>query len=156
MPLAAVEAGLATVEWPARMEVVARRPLIVLDCAHNVASARALVETLQESFPPAPPARRVLVFAVSNDKNVAGILKELAPHFQHACFARYGNNPRSVPPADLAGLASQESLACSVHATAAEALTAALALATPDDLVCVTGSVFLAGELRPLLVGSGN
>src|SRR5262245_25772800 len=56
----AVARGLAEVVWPARMEVLSRRPFLVLDCAHNVASAEALAATLAESF---PAGRRLLVFA---------------------------------------------------------------------------------------------
>src|SRR5262249_16306625 len=47
----AVADGLANVVWPARLEIMARRPLVLLDCAHNVASAQALVQALEESFP---------------------------------------------------------------------------------------------------------
>src|SRR5207237_4066822 len=78
---AAVARGLAHVDWPARLEVLGHQPLVVLDCAYNVASAAALVQTLQVSF---PPARRLLVFASSNDKDVPGIFRVLGPHFQHA------------------------------------------------------------------------
>ncbi len=101
LPDAAVAAGLAEVSWPARLEVVGRRPLIVLDCAHNVASALALVQTLQASF---PPARRLLVFAGSSDKDLAGMFRVLSPHFAHAFLTRYTNNPRSVPAERLAEL----------------------------------------------------
>src|SRR5262249_53093024 len=80
LPNAAVAAGLREVAWPARLEVMGRRPLVVLDCAHNDASARALVDTLITSF---PPARRLLVFASSSDKDVAGMFRILAPHFAH-------------------------------------------------------------------------
>src|SRR5207245_1591010 len=79
IPDAAVAAGLANVRWPARLEVLGQHPLVVLDCAHNVASAQALAQTLRVSF---PPARRLLVFACSNDKDVAGIFRVLAPHFE--------------------------------------------------------------------------
>jgi dihydrofolate synthase/folylpolyglutamate synthase len=149
----AVARGLAGVRWPARMEVVGQRPLVVLDCAHNGASARALVETLETSF---PPARRLLVFASSNDKDVAGIFQILAPHFAHAVLTRYGNNPRSVPPQELADLLGRQShLPCTTCPTAAEAWRIARELAGPDALICITGSVFLAGEVRPLLVEAG-
>src|SRR5262249_30347887 len=50
IPDSAVVEGVRDVGWPARLEVVQRRPLVILDCAHNVASAEALVETLQTSF----------------------------------------------------------------------------------------------------------
>src|SRR5262249_41763991 len=78
LPDAAVAAGLAEVSWPARMEALGRNPLIVLDCAHNVASAEAVVETLLASF---PPSRRLLIFAGSSDKDLAGMFRVLAPHF---------------------------------------------------------------------------
>jgi dihydrofolate synthase/folylpolyglutamate synthase len=149
---AAVAAGLAGVDWPARMEVVGRRPFVVLDCAHNVASAEALVETLRASF---PPARRLLVFAGSSDKDLAGMFRVLAPHFAHAFLTRYRSNPRSVPPEGLADLLRQGGeLPYTLCADADAAWQAARAASGPDDLICITGSVFLAGELRPLLVGA--
>ena len=95
----AVAAGLATVSWPARMEVVARRPLVVLDCAHNVASMEALVATLHTTF---PPARRWLIFAASSDKDLSGMLRVLAPHFTHAFLTRYASSARGMPTEELA------------------------------------------------------
>jgi dihydrofolate synthase/folylpolyglutamate synthase len=151
---AAVAAGLAGVEWPARLEVLGRRPLIVLDCAHNVASANALVETLRVSF---PPGRRWLVFASSSDKDVIGMFRVLAPHFHHAFLTRYGDSPRAVPPEELANrLHTVTDLPATVCATAGAALAAAREHAGPDDLLCIAGSVFLAGEVRPLLVDSAQ
>jgi dihydrofolate synthase/folylpolyglutamate synthase len=142
--------GLAKVRWPARLEVLGRRPLVVLDCAHNVASVEALVETLEASF---PPARRWLIFASSNDKDVAGMFRVLAPSFSHAFLTRYGNNPRSVSPEELASLLQRcADLPGTVCQTAADAWQSALRLAAPEDLICITGSVFLAGELRPLVL----
>jgi dihydrofolate synthase/folylpolyglutamate synthase len=147
---AAVAAGLAEVSWPARLEVVARNPLIVLDCAHNVASALALVRTLHASF---PPARRLLVFAGSSDKDLAGMFRVLAPHFAHAFLTRYTNNARSVPGERLAELLhANGKLTATLCPTPADAYHAARAAASPGDLIVITGSVFLAGELRPLLV----
>jgi dihydrofolate synthase/folylpolyglutamate synthase len=146
----AVAAGLGAVGWPARMEVLGRRPLVVLDCAHNVASAQALVATLLTSF---PPRRRLLVFAGSGDKDLAGMFRVLAPHFTHAFLTRYGNSPRGVPPGRLAELLRQVAdLPATTCATPAEAWQAARAMATAENLICVTGSVFLAGELRPVLL----
>ncbi|TMQ32319.1 MAG: bifunctional folylpolyglutamate synthase/dihydrofolate synthase, partial [Planctomycetota bacterium] len=151
IPDRAVSWGLAHVSWPARLEIVARQPLVVLDCAHNVASAAALVETLRTSF---PPRRRLLVFAASNDKDVAGMFRELAPHFSHAFLTRFTSNPRSVPPEQLADLLKRCGvLPCTTHATAREAMQAARAAAGQDSLICIAGSVYLAGELRPMLVG---
>ncbi|HTU88574.1 MAG TPA: folylpolyglutamate synthase/dihydrofolate synthase family protein [Gemmataceae bacterium] len=151
LPDAAVATGLAEVSWPARLEVVARRPLIALDCAHNVASALALVRTLQTSF---PPARRLLVFAGSSDKDLAGMFRVLSPHFAHAFLTRYTDNPRSVSAERLAELLrANGNLSATLCPTPADAYRAAHAAAASDDVIVITGSVFLAGELRPLLVG---
>jgi dihydrofolate synthase/folylpolyglutamate synthase len=158
----AVAAGLAAVRWPARLEVMSSRPLVVLDCAHNVASAQALVETLEQSFPPAQGApatvngsrrgSRLLLFASSNDKDLPGMLQTLAPHFDRALLTRFSNNPRSVPPEELLALWQRtSSQPATVHASPAEAWQAARAAAGADDLICITGSVFLAGELRPMV-----
>jgi dihydrofolate synthase/folylpolyglutamate synthase len=150
IPDHAVVAGLANVTWPARMEVVGRRPFVVLDCAHNVASADALVETLSHSF---PPTRRWLVFAGSSDKDLAGMFKVLNPHFRHVFLTRYRNSVRSVLPEGLAELLTHEGdLPFTLCPTPAQAWRAASTQAGPDDLICITGSVFLAGELRPLVV----
>jgi dihydrofolate synthase/folylpolyglutamate synthase len=149
---AAVARGFASVDWPARVELVARDPHVVLDSAHNVPSAEALVATLRECWP--VPGKKRLVFAVSNDKQFAEMLALFSGYFDHFHLTKYGNNPRCVPPDKLA-----EALAAvapgakfSTHATAPEALAAARSASAPGDLVCAAGSVFLAGELRPLLV----
>jgi dihydrofolate synthase / folylpolyglutamate synthase len=148
----AVATGLETVYWPGRLEVMDNAPWVILDCAHNTASAQALVTTLGEVF---GPRRRLLVFASSNDKDVPGIMELLVPHFDHACLTQYGDNPRAVKPQLLGRYwEEQGGPAHSCHAKAGDALARARELAGRNDLICITGSVFLAGELRPLLVSS--
>ena len=68
---------------------------------HNTASADALVRTLRESF---PPVRRLLVFAGSSDKDLAGMFRILAPHFAHVFLTPYLGSARSAPPEQLAEL----------------------------------------------------
>jgi dihydrofolate synthase/folylpolyglutamate synthase len=155
----AVAGGLAGVRWPARLEVLGRRPMVVLDCAHNVASAQALVDTLRASFPahgpgPAAGGKRLLVFAGSSDKDLAGMMRVLEPCFHHIYLTCFADSPRAAAPEQVAALlGGVGGVAWSIHPRAAEAWRAARAAAGPADLVCVTGSVFLAGELRPMLLG---
>ncbi len=151
VPDAAVARGLRNVRWPARVELVSERPAVVLDSAHNVPSAEALVATLRESVPVA--GTKAVVFAVSADKPYPQMLRVLAGYFDHFHLTRYGNNPRCAPPEMLADVLRRAApgTTATVHPTATAAWDAARAAAGPDDLVCVTGSVFLAGELQPLI-----
>ena len=150
IPEAAIRQGLAETAWPARIEVVARRPAVVLDAAHNVASVEALAEVLAESF---AVGRRLLVFATTQGKDVRGMLERLLGRFDDVVFTRYADNPRGVPPEQLQALAYELTatryFAC---VSAVEAWAAVERMATPDDLICVTGSFFIAAELRRHLV----
>lgn len=160
----ALALGLEQVHWPARLEVLRHRPQVILDCAHNVASAEALVDALNTSFPltgsngagatpSGKPPQRYLLFAGSNDKDLAGMLRVLAPFFHHVVLTRYRHNPRHVPPQELASqLQSVSPVPFTISESAEAAWEALKAKAEPDDLICITGSVFLAGELRPIIL----
>jgi dihydrofolate synthase/folylpolyglutamate synthase len=150
----AVAEGLVRVRWAARLEVVGRRPLILLDCAHNVASAHALARTLVESFPLQAGGRRLLIFGGSKDKDLAGMLAELASPVDHIFLTRFAS-PRCTPPEELTPLLPEKLRhAATLSANAATALQQARAAARPEDLILAAGSVFLAGELRSMLVPS--
>ncbi len=146
---AAVRRGLADVCCPARIEVVGRQPTIVLDTAHNTASIAALVETLRESF--SPRGRRVLLFAVSADKDVGGMLDLLLPYFTDVICTRFTHNPRSRDPQELVRRVGERGFTAQACSTPEEAWQAARRLATPEALVCITGSFFFAAQMRPLL-----
>jgi dihydrofolate synthase/folylpolyglutamate synthase len=146
LPEPAIRRGLAEVSWPARVEIVARRPTVIIDAAHNVDSIDALLESLDESF---TARRRVLVFATTKDKDARGMLARLLPKFETAIFTRYANNPRSVTPEELARLARE--LTGRDHLTTPDTPQAwelVHSLVGPEDLVCITGSFFLAGEMQ--------
>jgi len=138
--------GLTRVEWPARVEVVSVQPTVVIDAAHNWESARALVATLRADF---SPRRKILIFAATRDKDVAGLLRLLVPFFETVIFTKYLDNPRSVPPDELKTMIHAISNR-SVHVieTPVAAWQFARRLAQPDDLIAITGSFFLVAELR--------
>ena len=87
IPDEAVRRGLAELKWPARVEVVARRPAVVLDGAHNVASIEALLETLDESF---SVSRRWLLFASTQEKDLRGMIQRVLGRFDEVVFTQYG------------------------------------------------------------------
>ena len=144
---AAVAAGLRTVVWPARCELVPGSPPYILDCAHNGESALRLRAAIKEHFPAQP---YVLLFGAMQDKDIAGMFESLLPDAQ-AVVLTHATNPRSLQLEALGALAAPYARAVSTAATVPEALRRAAALAGPQALVLVTGSVALVGEARTAL-----
>lgn len=148
---AAVVRGFATLEFPARIEVLGRSPWLVIDGAHNVASALALAETLRTCFPPV--TRRTLVFGTTREKDLIGQLRALLPDIDEVIATRYIENPRAVPPLEVAATVSELSdLPVSITDDPATALALARDRTPPDGLIVVTGSLFLAAEARALIL----
>jgi dihydrofolate synthase / folylpolyglutamate synthase len=157
----AVQEGLARARLPGRVEIFSGQPTVVLDTAHNPASARALARTLDE-IPRG--GRRTLILAVSHDKDIAGIVRELVPHFDRIVATRYQENPRAVPAGDLAELVQAELVRANqelqlagrveICATPREAWESVCRSAEPDELVCIAGSFYLAAELRQLVLAT--
>jgi dihydrofolate synthase/folylpolyglutamate synthase len=148
----AIRRGLAELRWPARVEIVGRQPTVVIDAAHNVASVAALMETLAESI---TARRRILVFATTKEKDARGMLDLVLPRFDRVIFTRYTNNPRSVPPEELYDLAQELADAndrlqteCTIAVDPTAAWSEVHELAERNDLVCITGSFFIAAQLR--------
>jgi len=142
---AAMRQGLQAVDWTGRLEVVRRQPWVIVDGAHNADSFAKLLAALRRHF---TFERLLLVFGVMADKDLAGIVDEIARAGVAQVFVTAIDHPRSTPPEWLADLLATQTPHIAVHmrASSAEALSAALAATGPDDLLCVAGSVALAGE----------
>jgi dihydrofolate synthase/folylpolyglutamate synthase len=150
----AVRYGLRRVRWPGRIEIVGRRPTVIIDAAHNWAAVAALLKTLDESC---PARRRVLIFAATRDKDVCGMLRQLLPRFDTVVLTTFQNNPRNVPIEELQRLARM--LGDQPLHTASDPASAwklARRLVGPADLICITGSFFIAAELRELILDTGR
>lgn len=152
IPEAAIRSGFENLKWPARVEVISRWPTVVLDAAHNVASAEALMLTLSESF---TARRRLLVFATAQDKDAAGMLRVLGERFDEVIITSYRDNPRAMPAAQLGEIArevlganSSEKIPITVCNDPTAAWEHLRTRVEPGDLVCCTGSFFIAADLR--------
>ena len=95
--------------------------------------------------------RRILVFAATRDKDVPGLLRQLLPEFETIILTEYQTNPRALPLAELARMAEPFGRPVHLAARPEQAWQVARTLAGPDDLICVTGSFFIAAELRELI-----
>jgi dihydrofolate synthase/folylpolyglutamate synthase len=146
----AIRAGLAEASLAGRMELVQRDPDVLLDGAHNPEKAEALASALEEVF---PTKRLLLVVGALSTKDAAGILGPFAARTRRAfvtsphVLGKSGADPEHVAEAARA-------LGIPAHAEASplDAVRAAMNAATPNDLICVTGSLYLVGEVRRLWV----
>lgn len=163
LPASARLDGVARGVLAARMERFTGDPLVVIDGAHNDASAAALAEALDALCGAAPRERRVLVVAVSDDKDLAAILEPLARRFGHVVATRYLVNPRARKPEEIAAVARRfaaPDASVEVAPTPREAweagrrwlaATGGVGAGSIGALVA-TGSLLFAGEFRPLVV----
>jgi dihydrofolate synthase/folylpolyglutamate synthase len=144
VPQAAILTGLRDVEWPGRLQVLGHAPTVVVDGAHNAASADVLGRALREVF---VFERLILVVGLSEGKDARGVLEALAPDASEVLLTR-SRHERSAAPSTLEPLV--RSIAPTARVERLEdpmaALDTALARAQPSDLVLVTGSLFLVGE----------
>ncbi len=149
----AMRTGLSRAALPGRVEILPGDSTIVLDTAHNPASARALVETLAEL--PAP-RRRTLIVSMSSDKDVPAVVRELAPYFDRIIATQYQDNPRAVPADKLAEIVRRELAGRPTDVvtcfTPREAWRVATQSTVPNECISIAGSFFLAAEMRPLVL----
>ncbi len=147
LPTDAVAAGLRTVNWPGRFEIVRQQPWIVLDAAHNGESARWLSQALETLF--ADVGRRVMIFGAMADKDVRSMFTILLPHFDHLIFTQAAH-PRARAVSELAALADEVGYSGTVEElpTMADAIARAQQEIDAESLILITGSVALVGEAR--------
>lgn len=142
----AVQKGLLHIHWPARLEVLQENPLIVLDGAHNPLGAESLREALKRCF---PHRRLHLVLGIMADKDIQGIFRRLLPLAETVIFTqpRYARAARAE---DLKNLALPYVKEHYVIPDVASAIEKARELAGPEDMICITGSLYFAGEVKEL------
>ncbi len=146
-----VSQGLEDTRWPGRFEQVttAKGRRFVLDAAHNPAGMQALLEAVSDL----QYARLIVVAGSMFDKDVRALLSPLVARAHQVLFTK-ASYYRAADPNRLAALFPQDSLRIATFPDVSEALEKAQDMASAEDLVLVTGSVFLLGEVRHWLVGA--
>jgi dihydrofolate synthase/folylpolyglutamate synthase len=145
---ASLREALAESTSPGRLEVVSRRPLIVLDGAHNPDGAAALATALGEEF---VWQQLHLVIGVLETKDVDGIVEGLAPRADAAYVCANGH-PRSLPPERIAVACEKNGLPVRTFDSVGSSLDAAEDSAGDDDIILVTGSLYTVADARPRYV----
>ena len=144
----AVRLALGAATSPGRLEVAARRPLVVLDGAHNPAAARALAEALPDTF---TWDRLHLVMGVFADKDLDGIVGPLAP-LADAGYAAAVESVRARSPREVADAMAAHGVATEPFPSVPDALDAAARAASDGDLILVTGSLYTVADARRALL----
>jgi dihydrofolate synthase/folylpolyglutamate synthase len=142
IPKEKVARGFERVNWPGRFQILSRHPLLVVDGGHNIGAARSLTRSIKQYL---HFKRAILVMGTSNDKDVAGLVAELAPLFDQVIATR-SQHPRALAPAALSAEFARQGVRAQVVGDVPSALLRALSLADEEDLVCVAGSLFVVGE----------
>ncbi len=145
-----VEEGFADVRVPARMEVVRRRPLCILDGAHNPAGIEAAGATLGEDF--SVEGRTAVVMGVLRGREPHEMLSALGTERIDLVVACPPPSPRALPPEEVAKAAVDLGIEGVVRHSVPQAVEEALRWARPDDLLLVTGSMYVAGDARSYLL----
>ena len=141
-----IQQGLASTQWAGRLELMQEAPPVYVDGAHNPAGARALVRFWDETF---PSRRIILVYGAMRDKAVPEITEILFPRASAVIVTR-PEQFRSATPETIRDLASHLCPRLLVESSPGKALEAALELARTGDLIFVTGSLYLVGDIKRL------
>ena len=148
IPHSAILSGLENVRHPGRLELIEHKPPFLLDGAHNPAGSRSLREYLDE-FAPRP---LTLVFGVMRDKQLDQIGEILFPVADVLVLTPI-ENPRSASIEMLRLVADRFARGAVVEtSSSAEALRVAIARTPPSGLICIAGSLYLIGEMRPSIL----
>jgi dihydrofolate synthase/folylpolyglutamate synthase len=136
--------GLQSVEWPGRFELVASSPRVILDGAHNPAGAVALRESLKEEF---PYRRLILLIGILKDKDFRTILRTLTPLADHVILSR-PHLDRAAPVSLLEKALRENGKTVEGIEDLGEAIKRGLSLTGEEDLLCITGSLYVVGEAK--------
>jgi len=136
--------GLRSVEWPGRFELVASSPRVILDGAHNPAGAIALRESLKEEF---PYKRLILLIGILKDKDFRTILRTLSPLADHIILSK-PHLDRAAPVSLLEKALKENGKTVEAIEDLEEAIKRGLSLTGEEDLLCITGSLYMVGEAK--------
>lgn len=142
----AIREGVLKMKWPGRLEIVNQNPKILLDGAHNLAAIEKLTRELKKTF---SYRKLFLVMGIMKDKSIKPILKRIVALGHHIIFTQ-PKTDRAASAFFLLKAARFLNNSGEVVEDVKQAVKKALSLASKDDLICVTGSLFTIGEAREL------
>jgi dihydrofolate synthase/folylpolyglutamate synthase len=150
VPEEIVTEAFAAVRVPGRFEVMRRSPLVVIDAAHNPDGARVAKRSLDEGF--GEGRSRILVVGLLQGRDPGEMLDALGASTAEIVIVCAPDWPRAIPAEDVAAVARAKGISVEVVPDVTEAVQRAIALATDEDIVLVTGSFYVIGPARRVLL----
>jgi dihydrofolate synthase/folylpolyglutamate synthase len=144
-----VQKGLEDVKWPGRIEIIKRRPMVIVDSAHTADSARRLRDTLNEYL---RVGQATLVVGVMGDKDLEGLASAVEPVARRV-IATQAEHPRALNAEAVARVFRDRTVETYVEPKLSAAIDKAVSLSTASDAVVILGSIALAGEARAHILG---
>jgi dihydrofolate synthase/folylpolyglutamate synthase len=142
-----IKKGLVKTSWPGRLEIISSSPLIILDGAHNRAAASRLRQSLKYYF---KGQKFIFIIGVLQDKNIRGIFQSLSP-LAEIIITTSINSPRAMCPERLKEIARKYHPRVKVIPSLKKALLEAKKIADNKKIaICITGSLYLIGEVKEL------
>ena len=141
-----IKKGLIRAKWPGRLEVLCKKPVFIIDGAHNLEGVQALVRFLKEYF---PKKKIVFIIGVLKDKDYMSIIKEVVPFAEHI-IAVTPQNKRALPARELS---ENIKFYCSnilESDTIEESVKKSFEITPEDGLICAFGSLYYIGEVRSI------
>lgn len=145
---ASIYEGLKKVKWPGRMEILAKSPTVLIDGAHNPAGAEVLAETIKTFF---KYKKLVLVIGVLADKDFTEIVSILGPLADKVVITK-PESPRALEPERLRKEFEKFDCSVAVEPNIVKAVETGLSMAGQNDMVCFTGSLYLIGKVRSIIL----
>ena len=143
VPKVSVYAGFKNVQWHGRIQRIRSSPIVVLDGAHSPASMEVLCHTLCQSF---RYSQVTFIVSLMKDKNLTAIGNVISQTADVVIATQVLNNPRVMSAEALKSAWENTCENITACPTPEEAITKALSTASPTDLICVTGSLYLVGQ----------
>ncbi len=147
-----ISQGLTEVVWPGRLEMISSSPRVVLDGAHNPEGVLALKESLQNAF---EYRHLILLVGIMKDKDIASMLHLISPLADHIILTQ-PKTDRAASPELLQKALGKNGTKSEVIEDLSKAIDRGLFLAGPEDLVCITGSLYTVGEARAYFLPKGG
>jgi len=140
--------GLRNVKWPARFQILKSSPLVIADGAHNPYSIKLVVQSIGKFF---SYQKAVVIFGSSADKDIRGMAQELSG-FAHRIILTQTHHPRAATAGHLEWIFKEAGVPATKEPDPDKAVVDALSKADKEDLILITGSLFLSAEAGTILL----